>query len=84
MVENICNDLTKYLQELKQDRKTVREEWGGIADYDTVLLSKDQARLSPLYLSQFLADVRKAQQTLESSFKHLETVSDLLYALTYF
>ncbi|XP_037545736.1 cdc42-interacting protein 4 homolog [Nematolebias whitei] len=43
MVENICNDLSKYLQELKQERKT------------------------------FLADVRKAQQTLESSFKHLET-----------
>ncbi|XP_017285496.1 thyroid hormone receptor interactor 10b [Kryptolebias marmoratus] len=44
MVEGICNDLSKYLQDLKQDRK------------------------------MFLLDVKKGQQTLESSLKHLETV----------
>ncbi|XP_013866823.1 cdc42-interacting protein 4 homolog isoform X2 [Austrofundulus limnaeus] len=43
MVEKICNDLSRNVQDLKQERKT------------------------------FLSDVKKAQQTLESSFKHLET-----------
>ncbi|KAG7222596.1 hypothetical protein INR49_008298 [Caranx melampygus] len=50
MMTGICVELTKYLQELKQERKT------------------------------HLADAKKAQQTLESSFKHLESYlfSDLL------
>uniref|UniRef100_A0A665TQ37 Cdc42-interacting protein 4 homolog n=1 Tax=Echeneis naucrates TaxID=173247 RepID=A0A665TQ37_ECHNA len=43
MMTGICVELTKYLQELKQERKT------------------------------HLSDAKKAQQTLESSFKHLES-----------
>ncbi|XP_068176858.1 cdc42-interacting protein 4 homolog isoform X2 [Antennarius striatus] len=43
MMMSICVDLTKYLQDLKQERKT------------------------------HLADAKKAQQNLESSFKHLES-----------
>uniref|UniRef100_A0A3P9MS58 Thyroid hormone receptor interactor 10 n=1 Tax=Poecilia reticulata TaxID=8081 RepID=A0A3P9MS58_POERE len=44
MTANICDKLTKYLQDLKQERKT------------------------------HLSDVKKAQQNLESSFKHLESI----------
>ncbi|XP_029999520.1 cdc42-interacting protein 4 homolog isoform X1 [Sphaeramia orbicularis] len=43
MITGICVELTKYLQELKQERKT------------------------------HLSDVKKAQQNLEASFKHLES-----------
>ncbi|XP_053708968.1 cdc42-interacting protein 4 homolog isoform X1 [Synchiropus splendidus] len=43
MMTSICVELTKYLQDLKQERKT------------------------------HLADAKKAQQNLESSFKHLES-----------
>ncbi|KAM3622869.1 uncharacterized protein V6R79_004152 [Siganus canaliculatus] len=43
MMTSICVDLTKYLQDLKQERKT------------------------------HLSDAKKAQQNLESSFKHLES-----------
>ncbi|XP_018548871.1 cdc42-interacting protein 4 homolog isoform X2 [Lates calcarifer] len=43
MMTGICVELTKYLQELKQERKT------------------------------HLSDAKKAQQNLESSFKHLES-----------
>ncbi|XP_071360574.1 thyroid hormone receptor interactor 10b isoform X1 [Trachinotus anak] len=43
MMTGICVELTKYLQDLKQERKT------------------------------HLSDAKKAQQTLESSFKHLES-----------
>ncbi|XP_040000883.1 cdc42-interacting protein 4 homolog [Xiphias gladius] len=43
MMTGICVELTKYLQELKHERKT------------------------------HLSDAKKAQQTLESSFKHLES-----------
>lgn len=35
-----------------------------------------------LFLPQHLADAKKAQQTLESSFKHLESVSQLVLFLT--
>lgn len=35
-----------------------------------------------LFLPQHLADAKKAQQTLESSFKHLESVSQLVLLLT--
>ncbi|KAM4751279.1 thyroid hormone receptor interactor 10b [Anableps anableps] len=44
MTANICDKLTKYLQDLKQERKT------------------------------HLSDAKKAQQNLESSFKHLESI----------
>ncbi|MEQ2263264.1 Cdc42-interacting protein 4, partial [Xenotaenia resolanae] len=44
MTANISDKLTKYLQDLKQERKT------------------------------HLSDVKKAQQNLESSFKHLESI----------
>ncbi|MEQ2251244.1 Cdc42-interacting protein 4 [Ilyodon furcidens] len=44
MTANISDKLTKYLQDLKQERKT------------------------------YLSDVKKAQQNLESSFKHLESI----------
>uniref|UniRef100_A0A8C6KA40 Thyroid hormone receptor interactor 10 n=1 Tax=Nothobranchius furzeri TaxID=105023 RepID=A0A8C6KA40_NOTFU len=43
MIESICNNLSKYLQELKQERKN------------------------------HLSDARKAQQSLDSSLKHLES-----------
>uniref|UniRef100_A0A1A7WU54 Thyroid hormone receptor interactor 10 n=1 Tax=Iconisemion striatum TaxID=60296 RepID=A0A1A7WU54_9TELE len=43
MIESICNNLSKYLQDLRQERKT------------------------------YLSDAKKAQQSLESSFKHLES-----------
>ncbi|CAL1600849.1 unnamed protein product [Knipowitschia caucasica] len=43
IMTSICVELTKFLQEIKQERKT------------------------------HLSDVKKAQQTLESSFKHLES-----------
>uniref|UniRef100_A0A3Q3WJ76 Uncharacterized protein n=1 Tax=Mola mola TaxID=94237 RepID=A0A3Q3WJ76_MOLML len=43
MMTSICVELTKYLQDLKQERKA------------------------------YLADAKKAQQNLESSFKHLES-----------
>ncbi|XP_074520240.1 thyroid hormone receptor interactor 10b isoform X1 [Halichoeres trimaculatus] len=43
MMTGICVELTKYLQDLKQERKT------------------------------YLSDAKKAQQNLESSFKHLES-----------
>uniref|UniRef100_A0A3P8SX90 Thyroid hormone receptor interactor 10 n=1 Tax=Amphiprion percula TaxID=161767 RepID=A0A3P8SX90_AMPPE len=43
MMTAICVELTKYLQDIKQERKT------------------------------HLSDAKKAQQTLESSFKHLES-----------
>uniref|UniRef100_A0A672Z772 Cdc42-interacting protein 4 homolog n=1 Tax=Sphaeramia orbicularis TaxID=375764 RepID=A0A672Z772_9TELE len=51
MITGICVELTKYLQELKQERKT------------------------------HLSDVKKAQQNLEASFKHLESVSHMLHLL---
>ncbi|XP_043969981.1 cdc42-interacting protein 4 homolog [Gambusia affinis] len=44
MSANICDKLSKYLQDLKQERKT------------------------------YLSDAKKAQQNLESSFKHLEII----------
>lgn len=44
MMTEICAELTKFLQDVKQERKT------------------------------HLADARKAQQTLEGSFKHLESI----------
>ncbi|XP_028255774.1 thyroid hormone receptor interactor 10b isoform X2 [Parambassis ranga] len=44
MMTGICVDLTKYLQDIKQERKT------------------------------HLSEAKKAQQTLESSFKHLESI----------
>ncbi|XP_042340530.1 thyroid hormone receptor interactor 10b isoform X1 [Plectropomus leopardus] len=43
MMTGICVELTKYLQDIKQERKT------------------------------HLSDIKKAQQNLESSFKHLES-----------
>uniref|UniRef100_A0A3B5ASB7 Thyroid hormone receptor interactor 10 n=1 Tax=Stegastes partitus TaxID=144197 RepID=A0A3B5ASB7_9TELE len=48
MMTAICVELTKYLQDIKQERKT------------------------------HLSDAKKAQQTLESSFKQLESVSPTL------
>uniref|UniRef100_A0A3B5A769 Thyroid hormone receptor interactor 10 n=1 Tax=Stegastes partitus TaxID=144197 RepID=A0A3B5A769_9TELE len=54
MMTAICVELTKYLQDIKQERKT------------------------------HLSDAKKAQQTLESSFKQLESVSPtLLFADIY-
>uniref|UniRef100_A0A3B5AFB7 Thyroid hormone receptor interactor 10 n=1 Tax=Stegastes partitus TaxID=144197 RepID=A0A3B5AFB7_9TELE len=51
MMTAICVELTKYLQDIKQERKT------------------------------HLSDAKKAQQTLESSFKQLESVSPTLFKI---
>uniref|UniRef100_A0A3B5A7J5 Thyroid hormone receptor interactor 10 n=1 Tax=Stegastes partitus TaxID=144197 RepID=A0A3B5A7J5_9TELE len=53
MMTAICVELTKYLQDIKQERKT------------------------------HLSDAKKAQQTLESSFKQLESVSPTLLSQVY-
>lgn len=81
MMISICVELTKYLQDLKQERKTVRKggqagregEWG---------LADSRMMLYTVFFPQHLSDAKKAQQNLESSFKHLESVSySLLHVL---
>lgn len=77
MMTGICSELAKYLQDLKQERKGVRE-WGergrASARMNTVAPWVISVRFSP----QHLSDAKKAQQNLESSFKQLESVSHAL------
>lgn len=79
MMAKICDKLNKDLQDLKQERKTVRVERGNVTDYRLqkyAMLSSKAApdSFQPLCF-QHLSDAKKAQQNLESSFKHLESVS---------
>lgn len=81
MITGICVELTKYLQDLKQERKGVREGEGGGREGER-RKAVAAGLISVLFSLQHLSDVKKAQQNLESSFKHLESVSHMIKSLS--
>ena len=87
MMTGICVELTKYLQDLKLERKTVREREGSHMGeegseqgslIDVVHCLNLQHSNWNLFLLQHLSDAKKAQQNLEFSLKNLESVSHVL------
>lgn len=72
MTTSICVELNKYLQDLKQERKGVRDGGGREGEGLCTVVPRV---ISNLFSPQHLSEAKKAQQNLESSFKHLESVS---------
>lgn len=81
MMTGICSELTKYLQDLKQERKGVRE-WGERGRASARMNAVAPWVISVRFSPQHLSDAKKAQQNLESSFKQLESVSHALRNLS--